>query len=144
MVVGQVQSNESVVELDQEPFPAEVEFVISALEAGPRPAVERQKLKRVPYRVRATLKLFSDPKDEQPCLLYTRHVNRQALGFISPRHLPLSHGGVLSILGPNGNLMQISCTVLRCREVAPGWHEGAVYFNREQQIFCGEQNSTEK
>jgi hypothetical protein len=139
MFVGQVQENECVVEADQEPFPAEVEFVISALEAGPRSAVERQKLKRVPYRVRAMFKLFSDPQEQPPCLLYTRHVNRQALGFISPRHLPLSHGGVLNIVGPDGTIMQVYCTVLRCREVAPGWHEGAVYFNREQQVFCAEQ-----
>ena len=42
------------------PFPAEVEFVISALEAGPKPIVDRQKARRSIYRVRATLKLFSD------------------------------------------------------------------------------------
>ena len=135
MVVGQEIEREGVLEVAQEPFPAEVEFVISALEAGPRPAVERQNLKRIPYRVRATLKLFSDGQHEPPCLLFTRQVNQQALGFLSPRHLPLSHGGVLNIVTPDGANAQVYCTVLRCREVAPGWHEGAIYFNREQHMF---------
>jgi hypothetical protein len=29
----------------------------------------------------------------------------------------------------------VHCTLLRCREAAPGWFEGSVYFNREQPQF---------
>ena len=36
---------------------------------------------------------------------------------------------------PDGNLISIACTLLRCREAAPGWFEGAVCFNREQLEF---------
>ena len=120
-------------------FPREVEFLISALEAGPKPAVERQKLKRTAYRVRATLKLFSDDPETPPALLYTRHVNSQAVGFLASQHLPLSHGGVLRVRSPQGEMLDIYATVLRCREVAPGWYEGALYFNREQPAFAADE-----
>src|SRR5688500_10608916 len=121
------------------PFPSEVEFLISALEAGPKPAVERQKLKRSVYRVRATVKLFSDDPDAPPVMLYTRHVNSQAVGFLASQHLPLSHGGILKVRSPQGEMLDIYATVLRCREVAPGWYEGALYFNREQPAFTAEE-----
>jgi hypothetical protein len=124
-------------ELVAEPFPADVEFVISALEAGPRPLIERHKLRRTPYRVRAMLRLFSDSTGQPPCLLYTRHVNSQAMGFLSAKYLPLSHGGILRIPA-QGKLLEIYCTILRCREAAPGWYEGAVYFNRQQPTFAAE------
>jgi hypothetical protein len=118
-----------------EPFPTEVEFVISALEAGPKPAQDRQKLKRTAYRVRAALRLFSDAPESVASLLFTRHVNPQAVGFLTNRHLPLSHGGILYIPSPDQRMLQIYCTVLRCREAAPGWYEGAAYFNRQQAVF---------
>jgi hypothetical protein len=122
-----------------EPFPAEVEFVISALEAGPKPAQDRQKMKRTAYRVRAALRLFSDPHEMAATLLFTRHVNPQAVGFLTNRRLPLSHGGILYVPSPQQQkLLQIYCTVLRCREAAPGWYEGAAYFNRQQNVFGGE------
>jgi hypothetical protein len=117
------------------PFPAEVEFVISALEAGPKPIVDRQKARRSIYRVRATLKLFSDAPDAKPALLFTRNVTSQALAFLTADVLTLSHGGILRIPAPSGEILKINCTVLRCREAAPGWFEGAVYFNREQGFF---------
>lgn len=120
-------------------FPRQVEFLISALEAGPKPPVDRQKLKRTAYRVRATLKLFSDDPDAPAALLYTRHVNSQAVGFLSSQHLPLSHGGVLRMRSPQGEMLEIYATVLRCREVAAGWYEGALYFNREQPGFMAEE-----
>jgi hypothetical protein len=121
------------------PFPRDVEFVISAMEAGPRPAAERQRLPRAKYRMRAMLTLYSDAPDQPPALLYTRHVNRQAVGFLTNRPLSLSHGGTLSIRSPLGKMMQIPCTVLRCRQAAPGWYEGAVYFNRQQPDFDPEE-----
>lgn len=117
------------------PFPHAVEFIISALEAGPRPAQERQKLKRSEYRVRATLRLHSDDSESPPRLLYARNVSPKAIAILSPQPLALSHGGILRITTPQGGVTEISCTVLRCREVAPGWFEGALYFNREQRAF---------
>ena len=127
----------AVMEADSA-LPREVEFIISALEAGPKPAEERQKLRRTSYRIVATLKLFSDDPEAPPTVLYTRHVNEQAVGVLSPQPLTLSHGGVIRIRSPKGEMIEVACTVLRCREVAAGWYEGALYFNREQPCFAAE------
>ena len=140
MVLVQPTFDNSLLADATAPFPAEVEFLISALEAGPKPLIDRQKERRTQYRVRATLKLFSDAPEAKPALLYTRNVTSQALAFLTNDVLTLSHGGILRIPSPSptGELLKINCTVLRYREAAPGWFEGAVYFNREQGFFAAE------
>src|SRR5688500_530642 len=57
-------------------WPAEVELVVSALEAaaGGRHD-ERRRQPRTPYRVAAELRLFSDAADAPPWVLYTRDVS---------------------------------------------------------------------
>ena len=138
MVLVDLSEGVEAIELSDAPFPREVDFIISALEAGPRFPVERQRLVRSPYRRRALLRLFSDPAGSRPHLLYTRDVSTGALGFLSGRPVTLSHGGTVKIASPFGKMMEIACTVLRCREAAPGWYEGAVYFNRPQNLFVPE------
>jgi hypothetical protein len=135
-LVGEVEQIEPGEADGQEPFPAEVEFILSAMEAAPKPVHDRRALKRTSYRVRATLRLFSDALDSPPALLYTRNVNPQTIGFLTECRLPLSHGGVIRLPGPDGKAMEAYCTILRCREAAPGWYEGAVYFNRRQHCFA--------
>jgi hypothetical protein len=138
LVLGSPNVEELDVAFD-DPFPQDVEFVISALEAGPRPAVDRHSVKRTRYRVRALLQLYSAGRGAAPVLLYGRSVSEHALGFLCGRQLPLSHGGALLIPKPDGGFAQIACTVLRCRPAAAGWFEGAVRFNRPQYTFAAEQ-----
>ena len=130
-----------IVSVD-EPFPADVEFVLSALEAGPRPLTDRHRFARARYHARAMLKLFSDGDGASPKLLFTRSVSSQAIGFVTRHPLPLSHGGIVLIPKPRGEMAKVSCTVLRCRLAAPNWYEGAVYFNRPQDCFAAEQLET--
>jgi hypothetical protein len=132
MVLVDGREQEELLSHAEEAFPREVEFVISALAAGLHPEEDRHHVARTSYRVRATLKLFSDQADVPPTLLYVRDVSTQAAGFLSARPVTLSHGGIMRIRSRKGEMMQVYCTVLRCREAAPGWYEGAVYFNREQ------------
>ena len=138
MVLVQPVVDDSLLTGAAAPFPAEVEFVISAREAGPKPLIDRQKARRSQYHVRASLRLFSDAPDAKPALIYVRNVTSQALAFLTNDVLTLSHGGILQILSPSGEILKINCTVLRYRECAPGWFEGAVYFNREQPIFSAD------
>ena len=138
MVLVDLREGAEAVELSDAPFPNEVEFILSALEAGPRPPLERHRLVRSVYWTRALLRLFSDPANGRPHLLYTRDVSTGALGFLASRPVTLSHGGVVNIRSPFGKVMDVSCTVLRCREVVPGWFEGSVYFNRPQNLFTPE------
>jgi hypothetical protein len=126
-------------------IPPQVELVMSALEAGRHQGSSdeyhgpnRRTARRRTLRVRAALRLFSDTQPTPPWALYTRDVHSRGLGFITPHRLPLGYGGVLelpaSCAGPaaEGEILSIPCTLLRCREAAPGWFEGSVYFNREQ------------
>jgi hypothetical protein len=83
----------------------------------------------------AMLRLHSDAADAEPRVLYTRDIHYRGLGFITPGRLPLGHGGIIEL--PDGeNVQRIACTLLRCREAAPGWFEGAIYFNRDQPQFA--------
>jgi hypothetical protein len=121
------------------PFPTEVDFVISALEAGPHPPVDRHRHRRTRYRVRAMLRLFSDGDGAPPILLYTRSISSQALGFLCTRQVPLSHGGIMLIPRRDGTINEVACTILRCRQAAPAWYEGALHFNRPQRCFAAEE-----
>jgi hypothetical protein len=139
MVLLDVNDEEVLLDCAGEPFPREVEFIISALEAGPRPVEDRHKTRRSSYRMRASLRLFSDMLDSPPRILFTRNVSPTAMGFLSDRPLPLSHGGTARIPTPDGKIVEAACTILRCRQAAPGWFEGAVYFNRPQPRFEADQ-----
>ena len=118
-------------------LPAEVEFILSALEAGAGTfqGQDRRKGDRCSYRVSAALKLYSDDPKAPPATLYVRDVGPGGLGFVTRHRLPLGYGGILTIEAPDGRSLKIDCTLLRCREAIQGWFEGSMYFNREQTAF---------
>ncbi|MCC6424739.1 MAG: hypothetical protein IT447_14790 [Phycisphaerales bacterium] len=115
-------------------WPAELDFILSALEAGQSSRHKQRSMARKLYRVKAALRLFADGPLE-PRALFTRDVSRRSLGFVTQHQLPLGYGGILELPAPDGRLLRIDCTLLRCREAVRGWFEGAVYFNREQFGF---------
>lgn len=117
-------------------WPAEVDLIISALRAGESPGDDRRKLPRAEYRVKASLRLFSDRPETPQWVLYTSDINERGVGFVSPARLPLSHGGILEIQTPDGQTASIHVTLYRCSEISPGWYRGALYFNREQLAFA--------
>jgi hypothetical protein len=125
-------------------WPRDVELIISALQAGenhdyadptPRTTFAVRHLPRMDYRVRATLKLYSDIAGTGPWRLYTRDANARGLGFLTPHRLPLGYGGTVELRAPTGDVVTVPCTLLRCREVASGWFDGALCFNRDQAMF---------
>ena len=115
-------------------WPREVGLILSAMEMA-ECNEERRDLQRGHYRVKAVLRLHSDIHGGGERILYTRDANARSLGFITPHFLPLGYGGILQIPSPTGRLLSIHCTLLRCRQAAPGWYEGALYFNRDQNEF---------
>jgi hypothetical protein len=123
---------------ERELWPPEVTMILSAMEATAKPASDGRAYQRLAYRVRAELKLFADTLDQAPYVLYTRDVDPRGLGFITPHRLPLGYGGWVELLTPRGRKSRIACTLYRCRQVVPGWYEGALYFNREQWMFTPE------
>ena len=123
-------------------WPAEVDLILSALEAGGA-CEERRRAQRNRYNVMAQLRLFSDPAGTKPWVLFTRDVNRKGIGFITRHRLPLGYGGKVQLSSPNGQLVTVHCTLYRCREAAQGWFEGALYFNREQWNFSSQDHASQ-
>ena len=115
-------------------WPPMADLILSAMESGRHgvTARDRRAQPRLPHRVKGRLRLFSDPPNGQPRVIYTRDVSPRTLGFITPHRLPLGYGGFVEFQAPDGRPRRIQCTLHRCREAAPGWFEGAVCFNREQ------------
>lgn len=107
-------------------------MIMSAMEAGGRAHTQRRALRRIPWRVQAALRLHVDPPGHAARVIYTRDVHCRSLGFITNQRLPLGYGGVIDLPASDGTILSIACTLLRCRQAAPGWYEGVVYFNREQ------------
>src|SRR5579863_422248 len=83
-------------------WPPQVELMLSALETGQFTAQGRRKHRRNRYRVKARLRLFSDPPLSSPWTIYTRDADSRGLGFISPHRLPLGYGGFLELPDPEG------------------------------------------
>jgi len=124
-------------------WPAEVHLIISALATGEDCARTASslvlKLREVPrksYRVAADLHLFSDTPDAEPRRLYTRDVSVRGLGFVTSHRMPLGYGGTAELPAPDGQIIAVNCTLLRCREITSGWYDGALHFNREQPVFA--------
>src|SRR5689334_3790987 len=83
-------------------LPHEVEFILSALEAGQFDGPTRRRMQRRPYRVAAYLKLFSDNQHAQPWPIFVRDIDQKGLGFVTRHRLPLGYGGILNIESPQG------------------------------------------
>ena len=124
-------------------WPSQVELILSAIEAGRHrtgPA-DRRAGRRSAYRVQGWLRLFADGPNADAKVVYTRDVHTRGLGFLTPHRLPLGYGGRIELPTPDGRTANVHCTLLRCREAAPGWFEGSLYFNREQpDLVPSEQN----
>lgn len=118
--------------------PPQVELILSALETGRHLADDRRDGPRQPYRVLGRLRLFSDAPHVKPWTVYTRDVHPRGIGFVTPHRLPLGYGGLIELPHPDGGMMTVTCTLFRCRQAAPGWYEGAAYFNREQPEFASD------
>ena len=134
--IQRTQSPSSPASAPPGDWPADVDLIISALEAAGVAHDNRRRHPRMPYRVPAQLRLFSDASGTAPWRLYTRDVSARGVGFVTPHRLPLGYGGALQLPTPAGRMVTVNGTLFRCREVSNGWYEGALYFNREQWMFA--------
>ena len=114
---------------------AEVDLVLSALEAASVAGHDRREQPRLRHRVQAELRLFSDKPGSAPWRLFTRDVSSRGVGFVTRDRLPLGYGGVITLTSPAGQQISINGTLFRCRDIGNGWFEGALHFNREQLVF---------
>jgi hypothetical protein len=126
---------EDVISEDAEAIPADAALIISAIDAAGGGRLERRLTRRISYRTTTELRLFRDEPSAPQRVLYTRDINRRGIGFVTSHRLPLGYGAVVRLPNERGEWVEVHCTLLRCREAAPGWYEGSAYFNREQPQF---------
>ena len=128
-------------------WPPEVDMILSAMDAAVSSqssspsmgtSADRRSSSRHSYRTQATLKLYADPADAAPRVLYTRDADTRCAGFITQHLLPLGYGGWVTIVAPNGEEIHAECTIYRCRKTVQGWHEGAMRFNRDVWQFASD------
>jgi len=98
------------------------------------------------FVVPAELEVLGDARPPRTAI-FTRDASRWGVGFVTRRPLPVGRDATLRIWtgkgssgfgaeaagsGGEGELLMVRSCVLRCREVLPGWFEGAVLFYHEE------------
>ena len=118
-------------------LPEDVREVIAMLGgAEPAPAlVERRRSERLPHHVPAAMEI-DDALQRSRQTIYTRDVSSWGVGFLSRMPLPVGSNAMLHIDGMHGRPLKLMCCVLRCREVTPGWFEGAAVLFREEPMLA--------
>jgi hypothetical protein len=113
--------------------PQDARFVISVLNGEQVCGAqheERRRFRREPFIASAELEVLGDAPPPRTAI-FTRDANRWGVGFVTQRPLPVARDATLRIwIG--GEMLMIRSCVLRCREAAPGWFEGAVLFYHEE------------
>ena len=97
--------------------------------------VERRKTVREEHHVRAAVEI-DDQIQRSRQTVYTRDVSSWGVGFICRMPLPPGSNAMLHIDGAHGRPLRLMCCVLRCREVMPGWFEGAALLFREEPMLA--------
>lgn len=111
-----------------EHWPAEVDMILSAMEAAGAVSADRRDGDRSPHHTRAELRLFAHDPLSLPTPLFTRDISPTGIGFITKDRLPLGYGGVVSFVQEDGTKIAMACTIFRCRPLINGWFEGALHF----------------
>ena len=110
--------------------PADVWFVISVLNGEQGPNDERRRFVRHPYVMPAELEVLGDAAPPRRPV-YTRDANRWGVGFVSQHELPVGRDATLRVW-MGGEMLMVRACILRCREVLPGWFEGAALLYSEE------------
>ncbi len=115
----------------------EIDLIMSALDvAGGIALTERRSRERKVHNAIASLRLYADADSpDDPPLLFVRDVDSRGLGFITQHSLPLGYSGRVTIETPDGDLLEVGCTVYRCRPCSGDWYEGALTFSKPQHAF---------
>jgi len=131
--------------------PQDARFVISVLngeQAGRANGGhdERRRHRREAFVSPAELEVLGDARPPRTAI-FTRDASRWGVGFVTQRPLPTGRDATLRLWLGNGSkgeaagsgsgsgsgeLLMVRSCVLRCREVLPGWFEGAVLFYHEE------------
>ena len=120
--------------------PEDAREVIAML-SGRQPSramVERRQQPREERHCRAAVEI-DDAIQRSRQTVYTRDVSTWGVGFICRTPLPVGSTAMLHIDGAHGRTLRLMCCVLRCREVTPGWFEGAALLFREEPMLAADE-----
>jgi len=107
-------------------------LVMQILTSEAGAADERRRFSRATYVARATVELTDPMGHAHRIQLWSRDANQWGVGIVTRCTLPVGQSATLQIKGSDGVDIRARGCILRCREVLPGWYEGAVLFEHEQ------------
>jgi len=114
-------------------IPQDARFVISILNGERSPNHERRRFPRRAFVAAAELEVLGEAAPPRRTI-YTRDANPWGVGYVTQHPLPVGRDATLRIWIAGEMLMLRSC-ILRCREVLPGWFEGAaLLYNEEPRL----------
>jgi hypothetical protein len=128
---GQLAEKSRREQEDRSGVPADAQFVISVLNGERTPAHDdRRRYRRHPFVAAAEIEVLGDAAPPRQAV-YARDASPWGVGFVSQHPLPVGRDATLRIWVAGEMLMLRTC-VLRCREVLPGWFEGAALLYSEE------------
>jgi hypothetical protein len=122
--------------------PRDVETAMAAVSSSTAvPEEERRTTARAEYRVDAHLRLLPEVDSEGERVIYTRDIDEWGIGFVTAFAFAPGRKAIVRLQAPSGKELLRRCTVLRCREILPGWFESAVALDDfEALLSCEEVN----
>jgi hypothetical protein len=116
--------------------PVDVALVIEMLSSGDESAASnRRKFIRARHVARAALQPVRSGSRALRRTIYTRDANQWGVGFITQERITVGEEVTLHIADPSDPAaapLELRCGILRCREVLPGWYEGAALLTAEE------------
>ena len=136
-VMDAVRYSESA---DESADPREIDSVIAAVSSNTGvPEEERRGGARADYRVDAHLRLLPEVNGEGERVVYTRDVDEWGIGFVTAFAFAPGRKAIIRLQAPCGKEILRRCTVLRCREILPGWFESAVALDEFETLLSAEE-----
>lgn len=110
----------------------DLHLVLQVLTSECGEGAERRQFSRCPYVARAAVELEDPMGHVLRVKVFSRDANQWGVGLVSQTVLPAGENALLQIEGGDGVDVRARGCIVRCREVLPGWFEGAVLFEQEQ------------
>ena len=105
---------------------------ILSSEAGEGDGADRRRYSRCGYVTRASIELIDPLGHVLRVKAFSRDANQWGVGLVTQTVLPVGQNALLQIEGGDQVDVRARGCIVRCREVLPGWYEGAVLFEQEQ------------
>ena len=116
-------------ELDGE---KDLRLVLQILGAEAQDGADRRRYSRCAYVARAAVELMDPMGHMHRVKAFSRDANQWGVGLVTQTVLPVGQNALLQIEGGDQVDVRARGCIVRCREVLPGWYEGAVLFEQEQ------------